>query len=328
MRRREAMAVLCGAAAWPLAAQAQKHSSPFRIALLGSGSATDRASVNELKWLKEGLEAEGFVEGRHFVIEVRYAEGDYSRFKELTQHLLGNRPGAIVVSTIAAAKSAQELTRTVPIVMLGLNDPIGTGLVSSLAKPGGNITGVATMNEDLQLKLLQMLRETLPDARTVTALINPRNPSSFGMLAAVRGAAGVAGITIEAVELATPDALAGAFAQVARHRPDVLFVIPDIGFVALSERIVAAAAAHRVPVVGSFEELTAAGGLMSYGRVRQETIRRAASYVKRIAEGAKPGELPVEQPTKFRLIINLKTAKALGLTIPPSLLARADEVIE
>jgi putative tryptophan/tyrosine transport system substrate-binding protein len=209
-----------------------------------------------------------------------------------------------------------------------LNDPIGTGLVFNLAKPGGNITGIASMNEDLQLKLLQMLREALPKASRVAVLVNPRNPSSFGMIAAVRSEAVSAGIAIEAIEVATPDALDPAFEQLARNPPDVLFVIPDISLAALSARIVAAAAVHRVPTVGTFEELTEAGALMSYGRVRQETIHRAASYIKRIAHGAKPGDLPVEQPTRFRLIINLKAAKAFGIPMPLTLLARADEVIE
>jgi putative tryptophan/tyrosine transport system substrate-binding protein len=328
MRRREFITFIGSAIAGVVPATAQDSVAPFRIAILGSGSATDNLSLNEVKWLREGLKAEGLVEGQHFVIDARYAGGDYSRFKELTRDQLARQPGAIAVSTIAAAKAAQELTTTVPIVMLGLNDPIGTGLVFNLAKPGGNITGIASMNEDLQLKLLQMLREALPKASRVAVLVNPRNPSSFGMIAAVRSEAVSAGIAIEAIEVATPDALDPAFEQLARNRPDVLFVIPDISLAALSARIVAAAAVHRVPTVGTFEELTEAGALMSYGRVRQETIHRAASYIKRIAHGAKPGDLPVEQPTRFRLIINLKAANAFGIPIPLTLLARADEVIE
>jgi len=328
MRRREFIALFGSVMAWPLPVTGQPRVAHFRVAILGSGSANDQVSLNEMKWLREGLEAEGLLEGQHVVLDVAYAGGDYSRFKELMRNQLAKEPGVIVVSTIAAAKAAQELTTTVPIVMLGLNDPIGTGLVSNLAKPGGNITGVATMNEDLQLKLFQMVQEALPNASTITALLNPANPSSFAMIAAVRREAVSAGVTIDAIEAATPDAINPAFEQLAWHRPDVIIVIPDVSLAALSDRIVAAAAVHRVPVVGTFEELTAAGALMSYGRVRQETVRRAASYVKRIAEGAKAGDLPVEQPTRFRLIINLKTATSLGITMPLSLLARADEVIE
>ncbi len=329
MKRRVFVTLLAGAAAaWPLPAGAQNRSAPFRIAVLGSGTASDEVSANELKWLREGLQSEGFVEAQHFVLEARYAEGDYSRFKDLARDLLAKQPGAIVVSTIAAAKSAQELTTSVPIVMLGLNNPVGTGLVSSLAKPGGNITGLATLSEDLQLKLFQMVREALPKANTVAALINPSNPSSSAMVAAVRGEAVLAGVTLEVVEVATPNALDAAFEQVARQRPDVLFVIPDVTLATIAGRIVAAAAAQRVPTVGTFEELTATGALMSYGRVRQETVRRAASYLKRIAEGVRPADLPVEQPTKFRLTINLKAARALGIEVPLTLLARADEAIE
>ena len=329
MRRREFITLIGSAIAGLLPATGQERGAPpFRIAVLGSGRATDKLSLNEVKWLREGLAAEGLLEGQNFVLDARYAGGDYGLFKELAQDQLAKQPGAIAVSTIAAAKAAQGLTTSVPIVMLGLNDPIGTGLVSNLAKPGGNITGVASMNEDLQLKLLQMVREALPNASTVTVLVNPRNPSSFGMIAAVRSEAQTAGISIEAIEVATPDTLDSAFEQLARYRPDVLFVIPDISLAALSERIVASAAVHRVPTVGTFEELTEAGAIMSYGRVRQETIHRAASYLKRIANGAKPGDLPVEQPTRFRLIINLKAAKAFSIAIPLTLLARADEVIE
>jgi putative ABC transport system substrate-binding protein len=316
------------AAGLPLAGLAQNRSAPFRIGILGSAAETDRISVNELKWMKEGLQAEGLVEGQGFVIDARYAAGDYSRFKELARDLLANQPGAVVVSTIAGAKAAQDLTTTVPIVMLGLNDPIGSGLISSLAKPGGNITGIATLNEDLQLKLLQTLQEALPKLRSVTAFLNPRNPSNLSMVGAVRRQALSNGLTLETIEVATPDALDQAFKQLAQHRPDALFVIPDNALGALSDRIAALAAAQGVPAVSSNEELTFAGGLMSYGRVRRDLIHRAASYLRRIADGARAADLSVEQPTRFRLVLNLRTAKALGLEVPTTLLAQADEVIE
>jgi putative tryptophan/tyrosine transport system substrate-binding protein len=328
MKRREFVSLLgLAAAVWGTHARAQSR-PPFRIAVIGSGSREDRVSANEMRWLKEGLEDEGLVEGRHFTIEARYAEGDYSRFEEIAREMLAHDPGAFTVSTIAAARSARELTASVPIVMLGLNDPVGTGLVSTLAQPGGNVTGVATMNEDLQLKLFQMTREILPNARKIAAVANPRNPSSFAMIAAIRAEADAEGMTVEAVEVVAPDALDSAFEGAAPGRPDVFLVVPDVVLAALSTRIVATAALQRVPVVGTFEELTAAGALMSYGRVRQETVRRAASYLKRIAEGGRPGDMPVEQPTRFRLVINTKTANALGIEVPPGLLVRADEVIE
>lgn len=321
------MVLALGAAAWPLSARGNR-TAPFRVAILASGHASDALSVNELRWLREGLEAEGLAAGRDFMLEARYAEGDYSRFKELVRDLLATAPGAITVATIAAAKAAQELTSSVPIVMIGLSDPIGVGLVSSLAKPGGNITGVATMNEDIQLKLFQMVREALPEAKTIAAFLNPNNPTAFSIITALRREAASAGMSIETVEVATPDALDQAFGQLGRHRPDALMLIPDNAISALLDRIVAAAAAQRIPVVGSATELAAAGGFLSYGWVRQEAVRRAAGYLKRIAEGARPSDLPVEQPTKFRLVINRRTAEALGLSIPPTLLVRADEVIE
>jgi putative ABC transport system substrate-binding protein len=329
MSRRDFLTLLGAAAvAWPLVARSEDRSTPFHVAILGSGRASDRLSGDELEWLRQGLQAERLVEGRDFVLEARYADGDYSRFKELARDALARQPGAITASTIAAAKAAQELTRSVPIVMLGLNDPVGVGLIPSLAKPSGNITGVATLNEETQLKLFQLLREALPNARAVTAFVNPRNPSSRGMIAAVRHEAVSAGMSIEVVEVATPDALDGAFEQVARRRPDVVFLIPDNSLWALSGRIVAAATAQRLPVVASLRELTEAGGLMSYGWIRQEAIHLAARYLRQIADGAKPADLPVQQPTNFRLAINQKSAVALGITIPRALLDRADDVIE
>jgi putative ABC transport system substrate-binding protein len=326
MRRRTLVGSALSAFVWPSLASAQKR--PFRIAFLSSGTEGTSLSVNELKWLSLGLEEEGLVEGRDFALERRYAEGEYSRFPALVRELLALEPGAIVVSTIASAKAARELTKTVPIVMLGLNNPVGVGLVSSLASPGGNITGVATMNEEVQEKVFQMLREALPSARTVTALLNPGNPSNAGMLAAVRAAATASGIAIQSIGASTRDSLNPAFDELDRHRPDALLVLPDIAIVGLSAEIVTRATAKGVPVIGSFHELTEAGALLSYGRRRQDNVRRAASYLKRIAGGAKPSELPIEQPTKFVLVVSIKAAKALRLDLPNSLVVAADEVIE
>jgi putative tryptophan/tyrosine transport system substrate-binding protein len=328
LHRRSVIALLAAAALWPAAARSQARATPFRIALLGSASANDKQSAEELTWLSQGLEAEGLVPRRDFVFDVRYADGDYARFTELTRDLVSRRPGAIVVSTIAAAKAAQGVTTSIPIVMLGLNDPVGSGLVASLGRPGGNITGISTMNEALVLKLFEMVREILPDARRLTALINPRNPSAAGMLAALREAAAAAKVSVGVIEVSAPDALDKALESLAQARPDLLFVIPDVTFAALGPRIPAAAARYGVPVAANFDEIAYSGGLMSYGRVRQDSVHRAARYLKRIADGVAPADLPVEQPTRFRLIINAKVAKQLGVQIPPSLLVRADEVIE
>jgi putative ABC transport system substrate-binding protein len=328
MTRREFIWLALGTCAWPRVALAQGRGSPFRIALLGSGAEGAASSVNELKWLVEGLGDEGLFEGRDFMIERRYAGGDYARFGDLARELLTREPGAIVVSTIAAARAAQQLTKAVPIVMLGLNDPIGVGLVPSLASPGGNITGLATMNEDLQLKIFQMLREALPSARTVMALMNPSNPSNTGMLAAIRGEAAINAMSIATVEASAPRDLDRAFNEVERQRPDVLLVLPDISLVALSPDIMRRAAALRLPVVGTAHELTEAGALLSYGRVRRDTIRRAANYLKRLSGGAKAADLPIEQPTRFMLTVNARQARALNLNLSASLLAAADEVIE
>lgn len=331
MRRRQFIALVGAVAAsrgWMSVAEAQGRDDLFRIAVLGSVAATNSVSVNELAWLREGLEAEGWSEGRHFVFDARYADGDYSRFPDLLADLLSRRPSAITVGTIAGAKAALAATRTVPIVMLGLNDPVRTGLVASLASPGGNVTGFATQNEDLQIKLFKLMQEALPRARSIVTILNPENVSNPSMLSAVAEAAKAAGLSLDAVEIANPNALARALRVVAEKRPDVVFVLPDVALAGLVGQIVTAATAIGAPTVGTFVELPALGGLLSYGFLRRDTVRRAATYLKRIASGARPADLPVEQPTTFRLTVNVKAAAALGLTISPSLLARADEVIE
>lgn len=328
MRRRDLVLLAAGAIAASPAAWAQGRGSPFRVAVLGSVAATNPVSLNELAWLREGLETEGWAEGRDFLLDAAYADGDYGRFPALLGELLGRRPGAITVGTIAGAKAAQAASRTVPIVMLGLNDPVRTGLVASLASPGGNVTGLATQNEDLQLKLFGLMQEALPRARTVAAILNPENPSNPSMLSAVARAAAAAGLSLDAVAIPSPAAADGALRAIADKRPDVVFVLPDVALAGLLGRIVQAATAMGAPTIGTFLELPEMGGLLAYGFMRRDTVRRAASFLRRLAEGAVAADLPVEQPTAFRLIVSVRAAAGLGLVIPPSVLARADEVIE
>jgi putative ABC transport system substrate-binding protein len=280
-----------------------------------------------MAWLKEGLLLAGMAEGQGYVIEARYSDGDYTRFPTLVAQLLAAAPGVLVAFTLPAAKAAQALTSTVPIVMVA-NDPVGQGLATSLARPGGNVTGIATMNEDLTLKTLEIVREVLPSAKRFAAMTNPRNASGASMLAALTRAAAASGIAVRPVEVATPAALAGAFEEVSRERAEVVFIIPDTALVSLSPDIVAGATARGIPVVGNFREQASVGALVTYGRVRRATVHRMASYIKRIADGANPADLPIEQPTQFELSVNAKTAAALGLAIPASILTRADEVIE
>jgi putative ABC transport system substrate-binding protein len=326
MRRRDFIALFGGAAAaWPLDAGAQQRSA--RLAFLGSGSAVTSAPL--LDALKQGLRENNLIKGKDYVLDVRWAEGEYDRFPELVQELLAKQNlTVIIVTTIAAARAAQSATATIPIVMASMNDPVGSGLVTSLARPGGNTTGLATLNQDVTPKLLEILHILLPKATAIAALFNPANPSNRVYLESTRAAAAPIGIAVQAFELRTPAALNSVFDTLATKTFDALLVLPDAATLDLSNRIAALALQDRIPVLSTSPELTAAGGLVSYGVSRQDNYRRSAYFVRRILDGAKPADLPVEQPTRVLLSINLKTAKELGLTIPQVLVATADEVIE
>jgi len=328
VRRREFIMLVGGAtAAWPLDVQAQK-SVPV-VAILGSGAADADISLFQMRSLDAGLREVGLMQTRDYVFETRWADSDSSRFPVLAADLLAHRPAAVVVSTILAAKAVQDLSRTVPIVMTGLNDPVAAGLVKSLARPGGNITGVSSMAEDLLLKGLEIMREGLPEVRRFTAMTNPTNPSNRPMLDVLTRQAGKAELSIATVGVASPADLDTAFAELSRQRPGALFVLGDNSLFALADTIIARALAQRVPTIGNFYlPFVQAGALFAYSRDPTETFQAVARLLKKILDGADPADLPVERPTKFDLMINLKTAKALGLTISDKLLAIATEVIE
>ena len=300
--------------------------APARIAWLWPGSAEN--SVVFLAAFKQGMRENGLAEGRDFVIEQRFGEGKYERFPALVDELLKHDPAVILAVTIASVQAAQKATHAVPIVFVSTNDPVGSGLITSLAKPGGNTTGLSNQNEDIIPKYLELLRETLPRAARIAVLSNPDNPSNAGMFERVRDSAAGFGIAARKVEAASPEAFDAAFRRIAEYRPDALLVIPDSVFFDQRRRIADYALKARLPTFSQQSEMVAAGNLMSYGTQRRELYRRAATYVKKILAGAKPADLPVEQPMKFDLSINLGTAKALGLAIPQSVLLRADEVIE
>jgi putative ABC transport system substrate-binding protein len=324
MRRREFITFLGAGAAWPLAARGQKK--PASIGFLGAGAAETGAPLIEA--VKQGLQENGLVEGRNYVLEPRWAEGHYERFPAFARELTDNGSRLIMVTTVAAAHAAQRATSAIPIVMALMNDPVGNGLVVSLARPGGNTTGMASLNQDVTPKLLELLHTVLPKAATIAALFNPTNPSNGVFLNRVRGLAVPLSITVKDFAVNTPEELNAAFSAMAAQRPDALLVIPDAATLDLGERIAAMALQHRIPVVSSASDLTRAGGLISYGVSRSDAYRRSANFVRKILDGAKPADLPVEQPTRILLSVNLKTAKALGLTVPPSLLVAADDVIE
>ncbi len=327
MKRREFMALLGTAAAMPLAARAQK-SAPV-IAILGSGAAQAASSKMQMSLLDLGMRDAGLVEGRDYVFDIRWAGSDASHLPALAAELLANQPRAVVVSTNTAAFAVQKLSRTVPIVGTGLNTPVAVGLVASLARPGGNITGVSTMAEDVQLKLLEMLHETLPGARRVLVIANPTNPSNAALLEILMVHAAKTGIAVDAVNVSAPADLETVFAQLSQQPAKAVFLLTDNSLFGLAEPIIARALAARVPCFGNFSAPFAdAGGLFAYSRDPKEAYQGVARLLKRLIEGASPADLPFEQPTKFNLFVNLKTAKALGIDVPERFLAIADRVIE
>jgi putative ABC transport system substrate-binding protein len=325
MDRRQAFLALLslGAASGLVSAQP----APGRIALIGSGSAEGGAVI--LAALRTGLRDNGLAEGKDYVLDPFWADGHYDRFPKLVEAALGRKPAVILVMTIASARAAQQATKSVPIVMVGLNDPVGSGLVASLARPGGNTTGIATMNDDRAVKLVQFVRETMPKAKRLAVLINPQNSSNRPIFLSIQKAAVHAGMTADAFEADTPERIGGALAALSKTRPDALLVGFDSMLAENRAQIIALTAARKIPVFSISSIFAEAGALLSYGVSSNNPMgRQVAAYVRKILAGAKPADLPVEQPTNFELVINLKTAKALGLKIPPSFVQRADRVIE
>jgi len=315
----------CGLLAAPRAAGAQAG-KVYRIAFLGNSTAALEANL--VGPLREGLRDLGYVEGRNIVIEYRWAEGQYERFPQLVAELLALKVDVIVAAGTPAALAVKRATTTVPMVMVAVGDPVGTGLVASLARPGGNLTGLASISPDLEGKRLELLRELVPKVSRVSFLVNPANAFHAVSEKHADEAATVLHLKLQFVGVRTESEFDQAFAAIVKERPGALIVLADRVFLHNRARIVDFAARNRLPAVYPYRELAEAGGLMCFGPNYADMHRRAATYVDKILKGAKPADLPVEQPTKFELIINLKTAKALGLRIPQSLLARADELIQ
>ena len=326
MDRRVLLGALAGALlAAPGAAWAQSG-KVVRIGFLSPASASDPRMLGLLDAFRRGLVELGYVEGRAFRIESRWAEGRYERLPRLAAELVALRVDVILTVAVPAIRAAMEATRTIPIVMASVVDPVATGLVVSLARPGGNITGLSNMAPDVTGKLLEILKQVVPNASRVAVLWNPGNPGNAPQLRAAEAAGQALGIRLQALEARTPDDLDPAFAAMARQRADALLVFADVMLNEQRVRIAGLAAAGHLPAV--YGQEGAAGGLITYSANTPDLFRRSATYVDRILKGAKPGDLPVEQATRFDLVIDLKAARALGLTIPQSLLLRADQVIE
>jgi putative tryptophan/tyrosine transport system substrate-binding protein len=278
--------------------------------------------------LREGLVGLGYVEGQSIVFEQRWAESNPQRYRELVEDLVRSRVDVIVAGNLESARVAKDATDTTPIVLTAGGDPLRARLVASLARPGGNITGMSELTSDLAYKLLQLLKEAVPNLAKVAILWDPLNPSQSPTREESESAARMLGLNIVSLEVAISDDYERAFSVASRERPDALIVYTTPITYSHRARIIAFAARQRLPAMFSAREFVDDGGLMSYGPNLRALFRRAGNYVDRILKGAKPGDLPIEQPSTFELLINLKTAKALGLTIPPSLLLRADQVIE
>jgi putative ABC transport system substrate-binding protein len=326
MNRRAFVAGTLALFAAPLAAEAQQAGRLYRIGLLLPGGPSAQSST-----FHQGLRERGYVEGQNLVLESRWAEHHYERLPGLAAELVEANVDVIFASTSQSARAAQQATGTIPIVFETLSDPVAIGLVPSLARPGGNMTGVSGLSAQLNAKRLEVLKDAVPRIKRVAILHNPTllNEVISSILREVEPAARSLGLEWRAVEARQPADLPGIFADMKRRRVDGFVVVEDSMLFGARSRIVRLAEQHHLPGIYSVSRRTAeAGGLLFYGFEVDDLWRRAAHYVDRILKGAKPGDLPVEQPTKIELIINLKTAKALGLTIPPSLLARADEVIQ
>jgi putative ABC transport system substrate-binding protein len=327
MRRREFIVALGGAAAWPLAARAQQPAVPVIGFLSGASSGTYQPFVTAFK---EGLKQTDYVEGRNVAVEYRWAEGQLDRLPKLAGDLVDHRPTVIMASGNTAAVAAKTATATIPIVFTGGQDPIRIGLVASFNQPTGNITGVYTLTDEMPIKSLELLHELVPAVAGIGLLINPTNPnlSELVVVKQVEAAARTLGKQIQVLEASTDAEIDAAFATLTRLRVGALVIVADIFFNDRRERLATLALRHALPSIYARREYAVAGGLMSYGTSLSGIYRQAGVYVGRVLKGAQPADLPIVQSTKLELVINLKTAKALGLDLPPSFYWRADEVIE
>ena len=312
----------------PLAAYSQQPGTSYRIGYLGTNPPTTPDGMRSREALRQGLGELGWVEGKNIIIEWRYSAGRDQRLRELAAELVRLKVDVIVALASPATHAAKQATTMIPIVGIGLADPVRQGLAVNLARPGGNVTGLANLYPELAAKWVELLREALPGVSRVAVLWNAVNPGNALQMEATQVAARALGLRLQSVEVRGPDDFPGAFSAMTRARPEALLILADPLIGAYRTQIVAFTARSRLPAMDPFREFVEAGGLMAYSVDVPDMFRRAATYVDRILRGAKPADLPIEQPTKFEFAINIKTAQALGLAIPQSLLLRADRVVE
>ena len=326
MRRREFITLLSGAAAaWPLVARAQQAGKIYRIGFLWD---SPDAFLDALEAFRQGLRDLGYVEGRNIAIEYRWAEGKPERMRELAEELVRLKVDVIVAPSSIYTEAAKRATSTIPIIFVSHADPLGSRHVASLARPGGNITGLSLMMTETNVKGLELLKEAVPGISRVAVIFDPATPSHGPGLKAVKAAGPTLGLRIQSVPVRSATEFDSAFTAIVGERADAVLVLSTPLFIAGAKRLAELSLAHKLPSLFGPKHHVQEGGLMSYSPDRADQWRRGAIYVDKILRGIDPADLPVQQPTKFEIAINLKTAKSIGLAIPPSLLGRADEVIE
>jgi putative ABC transport system substrate-binding protein len=326
MRRRDLIALVGGAVTATRGLSAQQKAMPV-IGFLGSASAGSMAA--NVAAFREGLRQAGYIEGENLAIEYRWADGDYDRLSALAADLVGSQVEVIVTQGgIPPARAAKGATSTIPIVFIGVADPVAAGLAASLARPGGNLTGFSNMNVELLPKRFELLSELAPQVRVIDFLVNPNNPSAERMTRDVQEAARAKGVQLRILKATVESEIDAAFDTLVQLHAGALVIGPDPLFFVQRVRIAELAIRDAVPAIFDAREFPVAGGLASYGASVTDSFRKVGGYAGKILKGAKPADLPVQQPTTFELVVNLNTAKTLGITVPPSILARADEVIE
>jgi putative tryptophan/tyrosine transport system substrate-binding protein len=326
LKRREFITLLSSAAAWPFEVRAQQAGPLRRVGFLFSANPPDHFGSG--RGFTEGMRQLGYLEGKDFIIEWRFAEGHYERLPDLAAELVRTNVDVIVTGSSPAVRPAQQATATIPIVMGYSTDPVRNGFVASFAHPGGNTTGLAASGDDSSPKQVELLATIVPRLSRVAFMMNPESPTSSTLMKSAQSAAEKAGFLVVPVEARNPQEIDNAFAAMTKQNVDAVMVGTDATFFVQRQQIAQLALRNRLASMFQLREYVVAGGLMSYGESLEEFYRRAASFVDKIFKGAKPGDLPIEQPTRFNLVINRKTADAIGLTIPPQLYVFADDVVE